>query len=596
VYRFQLNGADHVIAYSLVDDNAGITVVPVGSSNTTESGGTATFTAVLDAMPTADVTLHLNSSNAAEGVVWPATLTFTPADWNVAQTTTVTGVDDLVVDGDVTNHITVSATSLDLNYDGNTVDVPVTNVDEDVAGFMLGKTTATVCEPNAADTVTLALTAAPLTNVVFSVTSGDASEVTVEPGTLTFTPADWNVPQTVILTAVDDTIVDGPQIRTVTVAMVAAVSDDAWDSLPDRTLTVTALDNDGPGFTLSKPTATVSEPNTGDTVTVVLTAAPLTNVVFSVTGGDPSEVAVAPGMLTFTPADWNVPQAVTLTAGDDTVVDGPQISTVTVAVVAAVSDDAWDALPGRTLTVTTVDDDAAGITVSPISGNTTEDGGTATFTIVLGSQPTAVVTIGLSSTNTEEGWFWPDSASFTPVNWSVVRTVTVHGVDDDLLDGPVAYAILTDPAVSTDPKYAGLKPADVPLENWDDDAAGFTLGKTSALVSEDGDTDAFTVVLDAQPQSDVVLNVTSSNTCEVTANSATLIFTPATWYVAQTVVIAGVDDSLRDGDQTTEVTLSVRAEDSDGQFATVPDQTVLVTTTDTGYHGLAERTRTERRR
>ena len=49
------------------------------------------------------------------------------------------------------------------------------------------------------------------------------------------------------------------------------------------------------------------------------------------------------------------------------------------------------------MSVTNTDNDTAGITVKPTSGLvTTEAGGTATFTIVLNTQPTADVTIGLT--------------------------------------------------------------------------------------------------------------------------------------------------------------------------------------------------------
>ena len=46
------------------------------------------------------------------------------------------------------------------------------------------------------------------------------------------------------------------------------------------------------------------------------------------------------------------------------------------------------------VTVTNTDNDTAGITVTPTTGlTTTEAGGTATFTVVLNTQPTADVTI-----------------------------------------------------------------------------------------------------------------------------------------------------------------------------------------------------------
>ena len=52
---------------------------------------------------------------------------------------------------------------------------------------------------------------------------------------------------------------------------------------------------------------------------------------------------------------------------------------------------------------------------------TTEAGGTATFTVVLNTQPTANVTIGLSSSDTTEGTVSPASLTFTTANWSSAR-------------------------------------------------------------------------------------------------------------------------------------------------------------------------------
>jgi hypothetical protein len=58
-----------------------------------------------------------------------------------------------------------------------------------------------------------------------------------------------------------------------------------------------------------------------------------------------------------------------------------------------------------------------GITVTPTTGlTTTEAGGTATFDVVLDTQPTADVTIGLSSSDTGEGAVSPASVTFTSAN------------------------------------------------------------------------------------------------------------------------------------------------------------------------------------
>ena len=59
------------------------------------------------------MTIALSSSDTTEGTVSPASLTFTTANWNVAQTVTVTGVDDALVDGAVAYTIVTAATSAD---------------------------------------------------------------------------------------------------------------------------------------------------------------------------------------------------------------------------------------------------------------------------------------------------------------------------------------------------------------------------------------------------------------------------------------------------------------------------------------------------
>ncbi|TWU42565.1 S8 family serine peptidase [Novipirellula artificiosorum] len=77
-----------------------ITVNPTAGLVTSESGQTATFDVVLDTMPTADVSFDLSSSDTTEGTVSVSSMTFTPVNWDVPQTVTVTGVDDVGVDGD----------------------------------------------------------------------------------------------------------------------------------------------------------------------------------------------------------------------------------------------------------------------------------------------------------------------------------------------------------------------------------------------------------------------------------------------------------------------------------------------------------------
>ena len=107
---------------------------------------------------------------------------------------------------------------------------------------------------------------------------------------------------------------------------------------------------------------------------------------------------------------------------------------------AAISTDAnYNGLNPPDVTVTNTDNDTAGITVTPISGlTTTEAGGTATFTIVLDSQPTANVTIGLTSSDTTEGTVIARQRDVHAGQLEHAQTVTVTGVNDAVDDGDIA--------------------------------------------------------------------------------------------------------------------------------------------------------------
>ncbi len=113
------------------NDNSGITVTPV-SNNTSEDGTTGTFTVALKSQPTADVTFNILSDTPEEGTVDKPQLTFTAENWNTPQKPlTITGVDDLVNDGEVEYGIGLTTTSSDVNYSELEETVTVTNLDNE---------------------------------------------------------------------------------------------------------------------------------------------------------------------------------------------------------------------------------------------------------------------------------------------------------------------------------------------------------------------------------------------------------------------------------------------------------------------------------
>jgi Ca2+-binding RTX toxin-like protein len=82
----------------------------------------------------------------------------------------------------------------------------------------------------------------PTANVTVAITP--ESQVTVSLGALTFTPANWNVPQTVTVTAVDDAVVEGNHLDPISHATTS--TDTLYNNLV-ASVTVNISDNDNLG-------------------------------------------------------------------------------------------------------------------------------------------------------------------------------------------------------------------------------------------------------------------------------------------------------------------------------------------------------------
>ena len=129
-----------------------------------------------------------------------------------------------------------------------------------------------------------------------------------------------------------------------------------WASINPDDEAYLAFATTTPGFTLSKSALTIGE-NAGTGIfTVVLDAQPLNDVVFKVTSDDTNEATVDESTLTFTTANWDTLQTVTVTGVNDNI-DRNDNATITVSVDDASSDDYFDALDDQTVAVTLTNDD-----------------------------------------------------------------------------------------------------------------------------------------------------------------------------------------------------------------------------------------------
>ncbi len=111
----------------------GISVTPTSGLVTTEGGGTAAFQVKLESEPISDVIIPLRSSDPSEGTADTRALEFTPDDWEVSKTVTVTGMNDGDEDGARRYAIVLERVrSRDRFYHGfDPDDVSLTNRDND---------------------------------------------------------------------------------------------------------------------------------------------------------------------------------------------------------------------------------------------------------------------------------------------------------------------------------------------------------------------------------------------------------------------------------------------------------------------------------
>jgi len=590
--------ADQTVSVTNVDnDVAGFTIVESGgTTQTTEAGMNDSFTVVLDSQPLTDVVLLVSSGDTSEGTV-NTPLTFTNANWDTTQTVNVTRVDDDVDDGNITYNVTVSVdgTNSDSTYVSvSNQTVSVTNVDDDVAGFTIvesGGTTQTT-EAGMNDSFTVVLDAQPLTDVVLLVSSGDTSEGTVNTP-LTFTNANWNTPQTVNVTHIDENIDDGNITYNVTVSVDGTNSDSTYTLVSSQTVSVTNVDDDTAGVTIDVNTVQVTEGGTTETITVNLNTVPTQDVTVAINVGTgaPNGAVITTPLSVVIPAGTTGPITFDVGAINDVAPDGPVTDnlTITVSSIDLNYDDTSNGnggtatysaggVVGNVVTATVLDNDQT-VFLSPNNLSITEGGATGTVTISLSEPPTSDVTVNVSLSNGA-----PFGAE-TTIATSIIPAATTNTVDivvsaiDDLLVEGLHNDTLTVTVSSLDTRFndansavysggAGADNNEVALSITDNDAAGVTISESTLSISEAGLTDTFTVTLDSLPSADVTVNLSyasSGTNGAQTGNVSPSVVIPAGTVGPVTFTISAIDDAVAESSPHTD-TITVTVSSSDTNY------------------------------
>jgi hypothetical protein len=233
---------------------------------------------------------------------------------------------------------------------------------------------------------------------------------------------------------------------------------------------------------------------------VSLGTEPTGTVTVRVTVSGDRDVSVDPGSLTFTASDWDTAQTVTVAAAqdDDAVADIAELRH-------SASGADYGGVGALPLAVEVRDNDEQGVTVDPTSVQLRE-GGRATYTVVLDTQPTGTVTIrpSLAGGSDSDVRVSPSALSFSTSNWKTPKTVTVSAGEDG--DSDPDNATVEHAVSGADYGAAAVEAPRVSVLVTDDDvpSTAVVLRLSTDTVGEGGGRTEITVTgeLDASPRAD----------------------------------------------------------------------------------------------
>ena len=506
---------------------------------------------------------------------------------------TVTAVDDSIAEGAHSQIITHTASSSDGNYDYNggagliignvTADVS----DNDTASILVTPSSGLVTtEAGGTDTFEIVLGTEPTDDVTIPISSGDLTEGTVSVSSVTFNTGNWDTPQTVTITGIDDASDDGPVAYSITLGLPTS-TDGQYAAIDPADVSVSNSDDDGVDviFTESSSETTVSEDGIIDSYSVVLNTQPTDNVTITPVPG--SGLGVTPSSLTFTTANWDQAQSFVVSAIDDDVAEGDHTDVIS-HTSASTGDSDYNSLSVAQISVDITDNDSADVVVTPETGLlVNENGDTDSFTMVLSSEPTADVSITLTSDTLADATVSPTSVTFTSANWDTPRVVTVTGVDDGAsIDGDIPFTITTGVATSSDTNYNNINPSDVSGINQDNDQAAVLITINDNLIDEGdaGNTASYDVVLTTPPSIGNPVTIIIAADADANYAGGNLVFTNGDYNTPQNVSVTANNDDIAEGAHSSTIAHTIST--SDGTYNGLGVNSVILGVADNDTAGV----------
>ena len=465
--------------------------------------------------------------------------------WSAPRDLTLTAPED----NDPHNHdVDVTLTATGGGFDGVTSEFEVEVIDPDVASMVFTGFPMTINE-GSTGTYMVRPSHQPTGDVTVTTSSNDTTALTVTTGaTLSFGVTDWKTNKSVTLTGVED-----PDIGDETVTVRTMVSGGGFDSA-DRMDTVTVADDEVPGIRAEHSSLMVAE--TGSVmIGISLTAQPLATVTVSASIADTDIATVSPAARTYTTSNWNTNQSFTVSGVED-----DDLATETVQLTFSAANGGYDNID-RTIPVTVIDQDTAGLVIVAVDGTTVGEGDSIEFTIKLSNEPSDDVEVTVSTDNDDVVLVGTDeddideeevTLTFTSENWDTNQSVYVEGVQDSDADDETGF-------IDFSADGGGFNLDIVQQVHVTDDDKSLLVSKTIPTLSE-GATNTYQVRLNAVPTGNVTVTSMSGDTDALVVTPTTRTFTPTNWNTPQTFTATAQQDANAI-DETIEVTFTASGAD-----------------------------------
>ena len=300
------------------DETASLVVTPTEIDVIEENATGTSYTVRLSHVPIATTTVtvegHAGTDLTLSGPI-DDTLTFTPDNWDTAQTVTVTATHD---DDAVDDPATLTHTAKGGAYQDLTKTVTVTVDDDEETRVELSVESLGPVAEGTDVSYTVSLSSEPTATTTVEITGHGDAPISLSglsaSSTLTFTASNWDTPQTVTVTATQDPDAVDDEITLTHTANGGDYQD------VTRNLTVTVTDDEETNVLVSRAELSVEEGNaTGTSYTVKLSSEPTAAVTVEIGGHSGTDLRLSgvstSSTLTFTASNWNTAQTVTVTAG-----------------------------------------------------------------------------------------------------------------------------------------------------------------------------------------------------------------------------------------------------------------------------------------